>query len=538
MPVIRQFGGLAPRRSRHLLPEGAASRAHDVKLRNGRLEAWREKLPVALAASDSLSFHAWSCCYLRWPGCVSASEYLPDYGRLYLTGRSGRPEVATRIGCELSYFYLGVPAPENFLALTAAESFGEESDARTYVYTYVNQFGEESAPSPPSRQVTVADGSPVLCSGFAPPPEGYGILGINLYRSATGARSGAEKEQSLMTGYLLVAELDSDEDFTDAVLIRHLGPDLDTRENRLPPAGLRHLHHINGSGVLVGATVNQVHFSENFQPGNWPAEYDLTLPDNIVNLVTLDNWVFVSTDGKPVVIDGTPKCESRQGRQVRDVDTVLPDISCGYAHSAAATPFGMVYASLDGLVLVKSDASFEVLTNPWYGRDDWLKLRPETVRLAYWRGYLVCVTEAVSFLLELDGQTYGDHQAGALSTISDRPLDMTVTENGELLLLENGVIYQWDAGASRRPYIWESKELYLAGESSPGLARLRTEDGVLFRLLSPKEDLYFDRLVTDEQPFRLGRLGRHKYYRVGLYGVGRVDFLELGGAATAVQKEA
>ena len=536
--MIRQFGGLMPRRSEHLLPEGAASRAHDVKLRNGRLEAWREKLPAALAGSEALSFHAWSCCYLHWPSCVSASEYLPDYARLYLTGRSERPELAIRIGCEPLYFYLGVPAPANFLSLSATESFGEEADARSYVYTYVNQFGEESAPSPPSRQITVPDGSPVLCSGFVAPPDGYGIVGINLYRSATGYRSGSEKEQEFMTDYLLVAELGLETAFADAVLSRHLGPALATRENRLPPADLRQIRHINGSGVLVGATDNQVHFSENFQPWNWPAEYDLTLPVNTVNLVTLDNWVFVSTDGKPFVIDGSPKCEARQSRQVRDVDSVLPDIGCGYAHSATATPFGMVYASLDGLVLVKADASFDILTSPWYSRDEWLKLRPETVRLTYWRGYLICVTEVISFMLEIDGQTYGDYQAGALSTISDRPLDMSVTENGELLFLENGVIYQWDAGNSRRPYVWESKELYLTGDSSPGLARLRTEEGVTFRLLSPKKNLFFERPVVDEKPFRLGRLGRHDYYKVGLYGSGRVDFLELGGAASAVQKEA
>ena len=40
--TISNFGGIVPRYSDHNLNNIAATIAHDVKLRNGRLEAWRE----------------------------------------------------------------------------------------------------------------------------------------------------------------------------------------------------------------------------------------------------------------------------------------------------------------------------------------------------------------------------------------------------------------------------------------------------------------------------------------------------------------
>lgn len=529
MPIIPSFGGLIPRQSWHLLPENAATVAHNAKLRNGRLEAWSEKVPVAIAPSDSLTFYNWGCCHYYWPQCVSVASYLPDYDRRYITGRIAQPEVMMHVGCVAQYQYLGVPAPVGALTASGVQTDGEESDQRSYVYTYINALGEESAPSPVSNVLTVQDGSAITVSGFSAPPAGWGVIGINLYRTATGYRTGAEKEQQPETDYLFVDTLaDTAISYTDSKLMRHLGQAISTRENRVPPALLRHISHLNGTGTLVGVTVNQVHFSENFEPGNWPAEYDLTLPSNIVNMVTLDNWVFITTDGKPFVIDGSFKCEPRQTRTVRDVDIPLPDISCGYAHSAVSTPFGMIYASTDGLIILKPDATFDIITAAWFGTDEWLKLRPDTVRLAYWRGYLICVTDMISFMLEIDGNNYGDFQLGALVTISDKPVDMVVTDGGVLLFLEDSIIYQWDAGDVLRPYIWESRPLSFGAESAPGSIKVDT-DGTTVRIMaSERPQTYFERFVHGERPIRLPRLGRHLKYRIGLYGTGTTHYVDLG----------
>ena len=533
MSVITQFGGIAPRVADHLLPPNAAHIAHNVKLRNGKLESWRERENLAYGVVDAVSLVVKGCCFLTWDACVSVADFLPDYGRMFITGRAAQPEVFTLDNCQPSYLFLGVPPPAAAPTISAAETDGRDCSARSYIYTYVNVFGEESAPSPPSRQVTVKDGTGVSITNLLAPPAGYGITQIRLYRTATAFRDGSEKEQQPLTGYLLVNTLSGTVGSTvDNKLEKFLGAANNTREVRVPPKHLRQIRHVNETSVLTGVTNNEVHFSEPYQPYNWPAAYDMTLPYHIVNMVTVDQYVIISTDGYPFVIDGGPSCEPRQCRATSQVDIPLPDIGCGYPNSAIATPFGMVYSSKDGLVLVSPDAKFQIITANWFSTDDWVELRPETVRLGYWRGYLICVTDIVSFMLEVDGQTYNDFALGALTTISDKPVDMFLTDIGELMMLEDRFISQWNTGQYLRPYLWESRELDFGGESSPNTVKIRTTD-TLFRITAPTGS-YYERKVINEKPVRLGRIGRHLNYRIQLSGTGTVDYVALGTMKTTV----
>lgn len=527
MPIINVFGGIIPKQSEHNLPDTAATVAHNVKLHNGRIEAWRERAVIEQTTAGALAFHVWGCCYLHWAACVRATEYLPDYDRLYLTGRKDYPEVATSVACVPEYLRLGVPAPTRALVAVGVESCGETVDHRSYVYTYVNRFGEESAPSPATVSLSVTDRGSITLSGFDTPPADYGVIAINLYRTATGFRMGTEQEQELITDYLHVIMLDAGtRTYVDTFSIRNLGPALTTRENRPPPDDLRHISHVTGTGCLVGVTNNQVHFSEDYEPANWPARYVKTFTANIVNMVTLDNIVFITTDSNPYIVNGAYNSENPMSRAYQDIDTPLPDIGCGYANSMTVTPFGAVYASLDGLVLLKQDATFDIITANWFSSEEWRKLQPETVRLAYWRGYLICVTDMVSFMLEIDGTTYASYQLGALTTISDNPVDMQVTENGELLMLEDDTIYHWDAGGTYREYLWESTKLTFGGEGSPSVAQIKTSQ-TIFEILDSESRIFFWQEVFNDKPFRLPRFGRPAKFRVGFRGVGTVEQIKL-----------
>lgn len=533
MPVIAKFGGLVPRFADHLLEDGQASVAHNVKLRSGKISSWREKLYLEPVEPGAVSFGMFGCCPVEWDSCVQYTNYMPC-NRMYLTGRRGKPEVAIFDGCQPTYQYLGVPAPEQPPVIAGSESFGETSAARSYIYTYVNNQGEEGGPSPASNALTVADGSSVQVS-FSAPPDGYGIIAVNIYRLATGLRLGDEKEQQMLSAYMLVSTvpLGTSLSFTDNVKETHLGFNCPTREYRVPPAELSSLAHVTGTGVLVGASGNMVHFTRNMQPWNWPAEYDLELPFNIVHIGIQGPYVFISTDGNPFVINGLEGIEARTMRNPIDAGTPLPDIGCGYACSFCMTPFGMVYASVDGLALLKRDASFDILTASWYSTDEWRRMRPDTVRLAYWRGYIFCVTDTDSFMLEVNATQYGDYELGVLTTISDKPTHMMVSENGELLMLEDGAIHQWDAGTARRPYEWVSKKMSWQAKASPTAAKVRAK-GTTFHLLTEWRDAYYEKFVTGEEPFRLPRIGRHLFYRVGFSGVGDVEFAEVGTAEVSV----
>ena len=59
--TLSSFGGIIPRISEHSLAATQATMAHDVMLRNGRLEAWRDKLPLYDAVKGARSFHMHGC---------------------------------------------------------------------------------------------------------------------------------------------------------------------------------------------------------------------------------------------------------------------------------------------------------------------------------------------------------------------------------------------------------------------------------------------------------------------------------------------
>jgi hypothetical protein len=495
--------------------------------------------------ADTEIFYVFGDRLYGWPGCVSMTSYLPDDPRLFLAGRAAGVETLEKYDDTLTSVLLGVPTPVTAPMISGGESFGEDCDQRSYVYTYMNQYGEESAPSPPSNALTVKDGAAVSVSGLASPPSGYGQLTINLYRSATGTRLGEEKGRLPQTGYLLVAEGLAGGSYSDSSLIKLLNDCLRTEMDRPTPAGLRRISHVNGTGILCGVRDNQVLFSQNFEPNNWPVEGTITLPDNIVNMVTVDQTVYVSTSGKAYVIEGALSCDESsqiyQLRAVSDTDIPLPDIG-RHPRSAVATPFGMIYASKDGLVLLKGGGGqigFEILTAGWWDRDQWLALRPETIRLGYWRGHLFIVTDSqFDYILNLDHKTYGDVDLGALTTftLDDKSdmiesktviKDMFTTNNGELLLLADNKIYQWNAGNNYLRYKWTSEGL-LGGTTTYTSARVEVDEGDILFWLRDGKLKYRIGSTTSGQPFRLERLSREDEYRFTFEGTGTVSFLEVG----------
>jgi hypothetical protein len=364
---------------------------------------------------------------------------------------------------------------------------------------------------------------------------------VDIYRSASGIRRGAEDMQSQATAWLHVGRVAAGTgEFLDGVLMKNLGHAMDTEEVCVPPPRLRKITHVEETGTLCGADGCRLHFSENFQPWNWPVEHDMTFPHGIVNLVSIGQRVFLTTSAKAYVVDASPSCsDSLQSRKVLETDMPLPDLGCGRNHSAAATPFGMVFSSPLGLTLLKGDATFELLTSPWYTQEQWAGLRPETARVAFWRGMIFCVTDAASLVLEADPKPYGDPESGTLAMTSDRPEDIWAACNGELLMLEDGVIRQWNAGTRLRPFDWQSADLRFQGKLSPTWAKVRTE-GTFLRL-SPggrnPPTWSGPVFISGDEPVRVARTGRHDTYRIGLSGTSPVESVSLDVTAFAAREE-
>lgn len=577
--TIPVFGGIVPRASSHLLKPTHATIADSVKLRNGRLEAWRKPCYVtALPEGQTAhSFHMYGCCPVLWEETtVRSADVHPDWGRFYITGRTQYLEAVEiswekgddpkACACKPVYYRVGVPAPVAPPVLgSVKEECSRTVDARSYVYTYVNKWGEESAPSPASDIVRVEDGFSVKVSITLPNEEyieKYAIVGANLYRAATGWQSADGKHQKPMTEYLFVTFIEfPSSSFTDNLLLTALGPALETEKVKLPSKGLTNLVKIDGQTRLAGSVGNRVYFSEPGQPYSWPVRYELTLKSNIVHMVCFDQLIYVTTDTFPYVIDvsGCAETVGNDGMAhavctpVLDVTDPLPDISCVSAQSSAiATPFGAVYSSPIGVILIDQKAGWHILTAKWLSEDDWQRVMPHTARFAYWQGYLFISTDVVTFLLDINGDPYNDMKDAELSTVNGvlrslqpvvkqlHPSAYETTGTGDTYFLQDGRLYVWNKGTEYVPFDWRSRPVTSGiSEHFPSSAKVKSGlvDFALERAAqtgynAPSVEL-FRRTVSDprgDKPFRLPLAGRHLEYYVRLRGTEPVEYVSLAGS--------
>jgi hypothetical protein len=272
-----------------------------------------------------------------------------------------------------------------------------------------------------------------------------------------------------------------------------------------------------------------VYFTENHQPWNWPAEQELTLDDNIVAMQDINGDLFVATDGHPYVIQGDIGCTKRECRTTQKFEYPLPMIACASGRGSVATPLGMVYVSQDGLVLLSRGAAPKIITDALFAFDDWRELRPETMRLAYYMGAVYCVSDTISFVMWIDASTYTEYEYQRLSTISDAPLDMVLTRNGQLLFLQDGGIWQWNSGSALRPYEWLSEPVNASFIYSVSRAHVTVRDySTEFQMVAPHS--VYSRILAApwDDGFALKRLGRHKQYYIRFSGIGEVEYARLG----------
>ena len=523
-----EFFGIAPRFRRKQLPKNYSIVAHDVDLTHGTLRPFHEPLKISDKTGAS-KVYAVGCDIFTWDECVSVAEWLPDCPRLFVTGRVDYPETATIDNGKLTYRRLGVLRPPTPPSVTATDVNSETSRNVAYVATFVNNFGEESGPSLPSSEVIIEDGQPVNVSVQYYPPLEYDIEKVRVYRRETGYRTGSEKIQEGLTGWFLVAELDvGDTDFVDDMRMLELNYGLSTLETREPPADLKNITAIDQSALLVGSSRNKLVFSKHMQPHNFPISDEMTLDDNIVALGSLGNSLFVATDGHPYRLIADAGCSDRDCREIVRYDEPMPMIACHTGKGSVVTPYGFIYVSADGLVLLPENGNARVITTDVLSADDWRLLEPHTMRLEYHKGAVFIISDRVSFMYWLDNNTYSDSKNKRLITISDRPIDMVETRQGELLFMTEDGIYQWNAGIRYRPYRWVSEFIdtgyYFDITRVRALVdrtavRITTESdrGTVERFFPPGDTLI---------PYK--RHGRRKEFQLRVEGTGEVLELAIG----------
>lgn len=244
--------------------------------------------------------------------------------------------------------------------------------ATSYVYTFVNDLGEESVPSLPSSTIQRPDGVSVAVTTATAIPSGisneYGIATKRIYRAATGNTG---------TVFRFVAEIDLEtETYEDVLTDEQLGEVLESEEYDLPPDDLRGIR-ILPNGVMAGFSKNQLCLSAQNRPHAWPVGNRLTVDTDIVAISNIDTTVVVGTESFVYSASGNdPSAYSMSQPGARQA--CVSKRSMRYMNDQV----GVVFASPDGLMAMTGPTTVRNVTEGVFTRRQWQDLVPETIQAA------------------------------------------------------------------------------------------------------------------------------------------------------------
>lgn len=392
MPAIdlRNFAGEVPKQGPTVLAPNQAQRATNCRLVSGEVRPYKQPLFVYTPLNDALTIYRGSngtdSQWYTWTNDVNVCESpiadTSDY-RIYYTGDGVPKKTDWALATAGSGPYpnpttgwlnMGVPAPVAAPTCTVSGSGTGTAVTRFYVYTYLATFGslvEESAPSPPSAQVTWEQGQTVTVNGFsAAPTANYNITGINIYRTVTGT-NGATYELVATIAIATTSYADSLQD------TQIPGTALPSATWGTPPANMIGLTNI-GYGMLAGFVGNQLYISAPYFPHAWPPTQFLTFPAQIVGLGMMEGTLVVCTDQMPFLVSGTsPTTLTQEPLAIHE--------PCVSKRSVISTLTGVMYASPNGLVGI-SDLIQGVVTDSLIEREAWANFNATTMMACVYDG--------------------------------------------------------------------------------------------------------------------------------------------------------
>ena len=276
-----------------------------------------------------------------------------------------------------AYFIARLAAAEVIFTTRASSIFGAALpdvvtrviETRGYIVTFLTDWDEESAPSPPSALLELDQNDQVAVTASAPPP-GRNIVAWKLYRSST-TNSGAAY-QLVEDKNAVNAQLATDGTFrgftvgnlayTDAKAQGELQETCPTLSWEEPPTNLLGLVGLP-NGIMAGFFGKTLCLSEPYAPYAWPVEYQQTLEYDIVGIGVFGQTAVILTKGNPYYASGadsasfsTQKMESPQ--------------ACIAKRTIVPVEGGVVFASPDGLCLA-TPGGVQLFTQGVYSKVDW-----------------------------------------------------------------------------------------------------------------------------------------------------------------------
>lgn len=291
----------------------------------------------------------------------------------------------------------------NYTAFTSSTSMlikrvytDSDMESRSYVSTFVTDWGEEGMPSPPSDvtdfrydstvTVTVDRQVPAWASAF--------VNRIRLYRTATGSAA----TDFFFVKEVAIAPTGVTQPIVDDVKPAALGELLPSEFWAPAPNGMRGLLAMP-NGFLAGFSGNTLYFSEPYQPSAWPDSYRKTVQDDIVGMAVYGQTLVLATKGRPYLASGTDPASV----SLQQLDIDAPCLNKGGVCSVGA---GVVYPTPDGLAFV-SAASARVVTVSHVSKRQWAALWSSTMEAIFHDGRYIAFSRDAgkpTLMIELKGE--------------------------------------------------------------------------------------------------------------------------------------
>lgn len=343
------------------------------------MRPWRNALTVATVPTGRKTIYRMgrdvdsdSQYWLSWTTRVHAMlgfETENTTERTYFTG-DGVPKVTDNTIALASAPYptaarlLGVPAPISAPIVSGISGTYTGADAEYfYAYTYVTDWGWESATSPPSAVLSRKTDQPATISNIQTPPSGnYGISLVRIYRTQAGSSSTA--------GWFFLREISLGVSSTTDDN-RELNDQLETTAWTMPPSDLASLTPL-WNGMAAGISGGGVRFCVPYALYAWPIAYEVLPPDSTpVALGVVGQQLLVLTTGRPLLVSGSSP-------EAMDQMPVEMSQACVAADSVVSMGQGVAWASEDGLCWYGAGGP-RILTAGVLTREDWQAMNPATV---------------------------------------------------------------------------------------------------------------------------------------------------------------
>ena len=566
--LVKGMGGMIPRLDPGALPDQMAERAEDCDFRSGNLDGLPVLQHVISLPGARKAFHFFNAdhtdfVWLPLPSEFSSVVRSPltndDKRRLYWTNPGDlAPHWTTwdNIKAGVPPVDLGITHPPDTYQLAVTATGGTAPDvlpwvARSYCFTYVNEFGEESAPNLPSEIVEGASDGTWTIIGLPPgqspaTTSGYNYLPatkIRLYRTVTGLQTGAS--------FYMAGEWGINDAPTPYIDVSR---DLDIVNNLTlissnwsnPPEGIDGLVGLPG-GMLVGFTGSTIHFCEPFRPHAWVVAYDQSVLYDIVALTVWNQSLAILTSG--YISAGTGN--SPANYTINQTQVAEPCISRG---SVVTGLSGVMYSSQNGLI-VTNYFKAELATLDTMSKDMWLtSYHGTTIKAARHRAEYIAIHEEGAFIFDMTDKQTGwilvNHLDNATSIWNDE-------EEGNTYVMIGGEVYLWDnATMNKNTFTWRSKQFYRPAPVSIGAVHVtssrRVDDNTLppdpggvlpdgvrvrFRIYAGSDfTLVMERDIQKPTDiFRLPSGFRAFDWQVEIIGRVRVDSIELASTMKELQ---